>query len=245
MGIARTIPYLREGPGGSSAPAAASVFDDFPWWDEGDVLTYITPARFAYIRSVSGPLRGRRILDLCCGGGLLAEPLAREGARVAGIDISENALRIACRHAMEGELEIGYVRSPAESLPFADASFDLVVAFDALEHVDDLPGTVEEISRVLRPGGRLIYDTMNRTLFSLVTAIWIGEHLWPGGPPKGTHDWRKLIKPRELVSLMAERGIRNVETRGFVPAGIDRRGRLKMRLGPYKGLSYVGYGVKG
>jgi 2-polyprenyl-6-hydroxyphenyl methylase / 3-demethylubiquinone-9 3-methyltransferase len=227
-----------------SAPSGASVFDHFPWWDERDVLTYITPARFSYARSVSGPLRGRRVLDLCCGGGLLAEPVAREGARVMGIDISENALRVARRHADAGGLKIGYVRSPAELLPFADGSFDLVLAFDALEHVDDLPATIRQVSRVLRPGGRLIYDTMNRTLFCRVAAIWIGENLWPGGPPKGTHDWRKLIKPRELVALMAEHGITNVETRGFMPVGVDRRGRLKMRLGPFKGMSYVGYGVK-
>jgi 2-polyprenyl-6-hydroxyphenyl methylase / 3-demethylubiquinone-9 3-methyltransferase len=228
-----------------STPGSASVFDDFAWWDERDVLTYITPARFAYARSVSGPLRGRRVLDLCCGGGLLAEPVAREGGRVTGIDISANALQVARRHAAESGLEIGYVRSPAELLPFAAESFDLALAFDALEHVDDLPETIQQVSRVLRPGGRLIYDTMNRTIFCLVAAIWIGENLWPGGPPKGTHEWRKLIKPRELVKLMAEHGIANVETRGFMPMGIDRRGRLKMRLGPYRGLSYVGYGVKG
>ena len=222
----------------------ASVFDDFPWWDEGDVLTYITPARFAYLRSVSGPLTGCRVLDLGCGGGLLSEPLAQAGANVTGIDISEHAVGVAARHARESGLDIRYLRSPAERLPFGDDSFDIVVAFDVLEHVDDLSPTMEQIARVLRPGGKLIYDTMNRTFLCRATVIWIGEHLWKGGPPRGTHDWRKLIKPRELVELMGRNGITNVETRGFMPRGIDLKGRLRMGLGPYKGMSYVGYGVK-
>lgn len=225
-------------------PESRAVFDRFAWWDQADVLTYITPARFDYLRSVAGSLRGSRVLDLCCGGGLLAEPLARAGARVAGIDVSENSLNVARSHARSGGLDIGYVLAPAELIPFADESFDLVVAFDALEHVDDLPATMQQVARVLCPGGRVIYDTMNRTFLCRAIVIWIGEKLWPGGPPKGTHDWRKLIKPHELIGLMAEYGIVNRETHGFVPSGIDLRGRLKMRLAPYRGLSYVGYGVK-
>lgn len=221
-----------------------SVFDDFRWWDQGDVLTQITPSRFAYIRSVAGDLHKQRVLDVGCGGGLLSEPLRLAGAHVTGIDVSENALVAARNHARARALSIDYLRSPAERLPFADGSFDAAVAFDVLEHISDLPSSIAEISRVLSRGGRLIYDTMNRTLLCRITVIWIGERLWRGGPPRGTHDWRRFIKPRELVELLEANGIRNVETRGYMPVGVDLHGRLSMHRSPYKGLSYLGYGVK-
>lgn len=225
--------------------ATTSVFDHFQWWNPGDVLTQITPRRFAYLASVAGQLEGRRVLDLGCGGGLLSEPLTHSGAHVTGIDISENALREARDHALAGGLSIDYIRSPAEELPFAGESFDTVVAFDVLEHVFDLGRTISEVSRVLKPGGRLIYDTNNRTFPSRAIVIWIGENLWKGGPPHGTHEWRKFIKPEELTALMKASGIFNVETRGFMPVGVDLHGRLLMAFVPYKGLSYVGYGIKG
>ncbi len=224
--------------------AEAVIFDAFPWWDQRDVLTYVTPARFSYIASVAGDLHGRRVLDLGCGGGLLAEPLARAGAEVTGVDISDNALRIARQHAERHRLDIDYRLAPAEDLPFPDGSFDVVVAFDVLEHVTDLQRAVQEAARVLRPGGKLIYDTMNRTWLCRVMVIWFGEHLWPGGPPPGTHRWDKFIRPAELRALLAGGGVNNVETVGFVPVGIDLQGRLVMGYSRCLVLSYLGYGVK-
>lgn len=221
-----------------------SVFDDYEWWNERDVLTQITPKRLSYLTSVAGNLSERRVLDLGCGGGMLAEPMARAGARVTGVDVSENAVRAARDHARASGLRIDYLRTTAEELPFSAGSFDAVAAFDILEHVLDLPAVIAEVSRVLKPSGRFIYDTNNRTLLSLVATVWIGENLWPGGPPKGTHDWRKFIKPGELISLMRGNGISNLETRGFIPVGVDLRGRLLMAFVPFTGFSYVGYGVK-
>ncbi len=223
---------------------SSSVFDSFRWWDEGDVLTQITPARFSYLRKAAGPLAGRRVLDLGCGGGMLAEPMARAGARVTGVDVSRPALKVAREHARRNGLEIDYRLAKAEQLPFDDETFDLVVAFDVLEHLDDLGKALGEVARVLRPRGRLVYDTVNRTLIARVVVIWIGEGLWPGGPPKGTHRWESFIKPAELVSLLSRKGMINVETRGFMPKGIDRRGHLLMAVGPYQGISYVGYAFK-
>ena len=208
------------------------------------MLTQITPVRFAYIRSVAGELQRRRVLDLGCGGGLLAEPLACAGAEVTGVDVCEAALRIANRHAQENGLCVEYARAAAESLPLAGAAFDVVVAFDVLEHVVDLPTAIQEVARVLKPGGRFIYDTMNRTWLCRVAAVWIGERLWPGGPPRGTHDWHKFIKPDDLLDLFVRNGLTNVETRGLHPVGVDRRGRLRMALGRCQALSYVGYCVR-
>ncbi|MDP2660833.1 MAG: bifunctional 2-polyprenyl-6-hydroxyphenol methylase/3-demethylubiquinol 3-O-methyltransferase UbiG [Dehalococcoidia bacterium] len=220
-----------------------SVFDSFPWWDTGDVLTQITPSRFEYIRSVLGNLAGRQVLDLGCGGGLLSEPLARAGARVEGVDLSLASLSQARRHAEQGSLHVHYSQAQAEALPYKDDSFDTVIAFDVLEHLSNLGMAIEEVSRVLRPGGRLIYDTMNRTFISRVVVIWIGENLWKGGPPKGTHAWGSLIPPKRLLDLLCRNGIADIEMRGFLPLP-DLKGRLRMRLSPFKGISYAGYGVK-
>lgn len=222
----------------------ASVFDSFAWWDSRDVLTYITPARLDYLLSVAGRLSGSKVLDLGCGGGLLAEPLARIGAVVTGVDVSIPSLLLAREHAKQSGLQIDYRQARAEKLPFADASFDTVVAFDVLEHVDNLPQAISEAARVLRPGGRFIFDTMNRTLLCLLAVIWIGERLWPGGPPRGSHQWDKLIRPSELKKLLSSNGIQTIEVRGFMPLGIDRRGHLQMRLTRIESLSYVGYGLR-
>ncbi|MCL4535934.1 MAG: methyltransferase domain-containing protein [Bacteroidetes bacterium] len=142
----------------SGAPACvpatgeAAVFDAFPWWDERGVLTYITPTRFRYISAVAGAVAGQRILDLGCGGGLLAEPLARDGAVVTGIDISANALHVGRQHAQQSGLSIEYLLSPAEDLPFGEGSFDAVIAFDVFEHVCDLAAAY-----VLSPNAALFF----------------------------------------------------------------------------------------
>lgn len=189
-------------------------------------------------------MKGQRVLDVGCGGGMLSESMAKAGAWVVGVDVSENALDVGRKHARQSALAINYLQAPAERLPFKCSSFHTVVAFDVLEHVSDLPMTLAEISRVLRPGGRFIYNTMNRTILCRVVVIWIGERCWKGGPPRGTHNWHKFIRPRELVELMARNGIANVETRGFAPVVADLHGRLQMRLVPFTWLSYVGWGVK-
>ncbi|HZK67140.1 MAG TPA: methyltransferase domain-containing protein [Chloroflexota bacterium] len=171
-GMSEEAAHRHPVPAADRPSARASVFDDYQWWNERDVLTQVTPARLAYLRRVAGALEGARVLDLGCGGGMLAEPLARAGARLTGIDVSFNALAAARDHARQSALGIGYLRSLGEELPFRDGAFDLVVAFDVLEHLEDLPMAMEEIGRVLRPGGRFVYDTMNRTLLCRVPVVW-------------------------------------------------------------------------
>ena len=225
------------------------------WWDsEGPIglLHEINPARFGYFKEALGNIRGVRLLDVGCGGGLLAECFAREGAIVSGIDLSLSSLVAARRHGVTREASIDYVNASGDLLPFRDGSFDAVVSADFLEHVPSLETVVAECARVLKPSGLFLYDTINRTLRSRVVAVWLFErvlHL----VPKHTHDPRMFIKPEELHRAMARSGITNCETRGLSPersaiaalAGLAKN----RRIGSYKitgdtAISYLGYGVK-
>ena len=225
------------------------------WWDSRgpiSLLHEINPARFDYFKKAIGTLRGLRLLDVGCGGGLLAECFAREGAIVSGVDLSLSSLAAAERHSRAGRMSIDYVNASGDSLPFRDSSFDAVVSADFLEHVTDLETVVAECARVLKPSGLFLYDTINRTLRSRFVAVWLFERIL-GLIPRHTHDPRMFIKPEELRSVMARNGITNRETRGLTP----ERGPLaalaslaKHRgAGPYivtqdTAISYLGYGVK-
>ena len=225
------------------------------WWDDdGPVgpLHEMNPARFGYFKGVLGDLRGLKVLDVGCGGGLLAECFAREGARVSGIDLSQSSLVAAKRHGGAVETRVDYACASGDRLPFLDSSFDVVMSADFLEHVTDLDAVVAECSRVLKLSGIFLYDTINRTLRSRVVVVWLFEqvmHLIP----RHTHDPDMFIKPEELHQAMARHRIINRETRGLAP----ERGPLAAlaglakdrRAGPYvvnndTAISYVGYGVK-
>src|SRR5262245_5027389 len=144
------------------------------WWDEAGflhTLAALNPARFGYMRRVlieelGLDPAGLPVLDIGCGGGLLAEEFARLGCNVTGLDPSEESLAAARTHAAAQGLAIDYHCAPGEALPFGDASFDVVYCCDVLEHVHDLPQVIAETARVLRPGGTYLYDTINRTLRS-------------------------------------------------------------------------------
>lgn len=225
------------------------------WWDGRGpmgLLHEINPARFAYFKEALGTLRGLRLLDVGCGGGLLAECFASEGALVSGVDLSRSSLAAASRHGETRGVMIDYVNASGESLPFRDSSFDAVVTADFLEHVPSLDTVIGECARVLKPSGLFLYDTINRTLRSRVVAVWLFERVLRL-IPEHTHDPRMFIKPEELHRAMARSGISNCETRGLGPehgplaalAGLAKN----RRAGPYvitedTAISYVGYGVK-
>lgn len=225
------------------------------WWDsEGPVglLHEINPARFQYFKEALGSLRGLRLLDVGCGGGLLAECFAREGAIVRGVDLSLSSLVAAKRHSEIAGTSIDYVNASGDLLPFRDSSFDAVVSADFLEHVSTLETVIAECARVLKPSGLFLYDTINRTLRSRLVAVWLFErimHLIP----RHTHDPRMFIKPEELHLAMARNGISNCDTRGLGP-GCGALAALvdlakNRRAGPFRitedtAISYVGYGVK-
>lgn len=161
----------------------------------------------------TAPKNGMLVLDAGCGGGLVAKGLAEAGATVVGIDRSAGSLGVACRAVRERFLP---VQGRLERLPFADGSFDAVIAADVLEHIPDLPAAVAELARVLAPGGSLAFDTINRTAWAWVTALWGAERLL-GCIPRGTHDWRLFIRPAELDRLLRRAGLEPVTVVGLAP----------------------------
>jgi 2-polyprenyl-6-hydroxyphenyl methylase/3-demethylubiquinone-9 3-methyltransferase len=202
------------------------------WWDEGGflhVLAALNPARFGYMRRVLteelGLVPARlRVLDIGCGGGLLAEEFARLDCTVVGVDPSERSLAAARAHAAGQGLTIDYRRAAGEALPFADACFDCAYCCDVLEHVTDLRQVIAETARVLKPGGTYLFDTINRTPQSrLIIIKLLQEWRLTAMMPPQLHDWRMFIRPSELRRIL--------EQHGLVPAGLTG---LKPRAGPLR-----------
>ena len=165
------------------------IFGSFGWWDKGCYLRQMTDDRGDYIESCvtrvygKGALAQQEILEIGSGGGLICEDLARRQVVMTGIDPSAGALQTARLHARQYRLgqNIHYLQGVGEHLPFADGSFSVIVCLDVLEHVSDLKQTIEEIARVLAPGGIFVFDTITRTLLARAVLIWYGEHLSSGG----------------------------------------------------------------
>jgi 2-polyprenyl-6-hydroxyphenyl methylase/3-demethylubiquinone-9 3-methyltransferase len=220
------------------------------WWDPAGpaaILHAINRPRVDFYLRALGDLRGRLVLDAGCGGGLVARELAAAGAGVVGVDRSLGSLGVA-RRATDGGFRPAQGR--LERLPFADATFDAVVAADVLEHMPDLPAAVAELARVLRPGGSLVFDTINRTPWSWFVAVFGLERVLRM-VPRGTHDWRLFIRPAELDRLLVGTGLGKVQVLGLVPnigPGDVVRGLLTRRLdvptfatGKGRRASYLGH----
>jgi 2-polyprenyl-6-hydroxyphenyl methylase / 3-demethylubiquinone-9 3-methyltransferase len=228
------------------------IFASFGWWDKGCFLRQITGDRCDYVQSCAARVFGRdapaqqATLEIGCGGGLVCEDLARRGMVMTGIDPSPGALQTARLHARQQGLgeSIHYVQGASEALPFADGSFSVIVCLDVLEHVSDLKKTIEEIARVLAPGGVFVFDTINRTLLARAVLIWYGERFRSGGLVPGVHLYHKFIRPRELTALLVANALQVRELAGFVPRGF-KQGRVSMGPGWFKGVAYVGYATKG
>jgi 2-polyprenyl-6-hydroxyphenyl methylase / 3-demethylubiquinone-9 3-methyltransferase len=207
---------------------------DALWWDPAGpagVLHAMNPARIGFYLAALERPRGRLVLDAGCGGGLVAKGLAGAGAVVVGVDRLPACVEVARRAVPAG---FRPAVAELERLPFADASFDAVVAADVLEHVPDLPAAVAELARVLRPGGSFLFDTINRTAWAWFTALLGAERL-AGLVPRGTHDWRLFIRPAELDLLLRRAGLAAVTTAGLAPRirpGDVARVLLGRRLAP-------------
>ncbi|URW75425.1 bifunctional 2-polyprenyl-6-hydroxyphenol methylase/3-demethylubiquinol 3-O-methyltransferase UbiG [Sphingomonas donggukensis] len=195
------------------------------WWDprgSSAMLHRLNPPRLKYLRervdahwhgdpASFTPLEGRTALDMGCGAGLLAEPLARLGAAVTAVDAAAENIGAARVHAAGVGLDIDYRVGGVEAV--AGRRFDLVVSFEVIEHVTDPAGFVAGLAGVLAPGGLMLLSTPNRTPLSRAAMITLGEGL--GQIPRGTHDWDKFLTPDELGEILAGVGMRVVDTRGL------------------------------
>jgi len=187
------------------------------WWDPHGrfkPLHRINPVRLDYIAR-QAELKGAEVLDVGCGGGLLAEGLAGRGAAVTGIDRSEKALGVARAHAAQGDVAVRYEASDAETWAEGHAeAYDIVTCLEVLEHVPDVPATIAACVRMLKPGGQFFFATLNRTPKSYLMAILGAEYVL-GWLPKGTHRYEKFIRPSELVAAMRHGGLEPAQLRGM------------------------------
>ena len=188
------------------------------WWDpQGDFKTLhdINPLRLRYIEERAGGLAGKRAVDVGCGGGLLAEAMARAGVRVTGIDAGEQAIAVARHHLQESGLDIDYRRTTAEQLAATEPGiFDVVCCMELLEHVPEPAPVVAACARLARPGGEVFFSTINRNPKAYLLAIVGAEYLLRL-VPRGTHDYHKFIRPSELDASGRDAGLTLPEIAGL------------------------------
>ncbi len=236
------------------------IYDRFAdsWWNPNSQmypLSYLNQPRFEFCDRYISDWQDLRVLDVGCGGGYTCEFLAAKQAIVSGIDQSSNCITSAKNHAQSQGLSIDYQCGVAENMPYPDASFDVVICVDVLEHVADLQNTISEIYRILKPRGLFFFDTINRNFKSQLIMLWLLEDILRK-IPQGVHDWNKFIKPEELVPMLYQTGFTEVTIQGFdfltdifsldlaYHWEVLTTGKLKIRLNEDKSLMYIGKAVK-
>ncbi|MDF3073678.1 MAG: bifunctional 3-demethylubiquinol 3-O-methyltransferase/2-polyprenyl-6-hydroxyphenol methylase [Alphaproteobacteria bacterium] len=223
------------------------------WWDptgQFKPLHVFNPVRIRFIRDTIlqhlardggglRPLEGVRLLDVGCGGGLLCEPLTRLGAQVVGIDAAERNIEVARLHATQSGLEIDYRATTAEALIEQGESFDVVLSMEVVEHVADPDLFLKSVGQLAKPGGLVIAATLNRTTKAFALAIVGAEYVlrWL---PRGTHDWKKFLRPSELARGLRGGGLQIVQTTGVSFDPIRQRWSLSDDLG----VNYMMVAVK-
>lgn len=193
--------------------------DSSQWWDESGpfaILHRLNPLRMRYIKYRIEEHYGRgpknlTALDIGCGGGLVCEPLARMGAKVTGIDADRQAITVARSHAERQELDIRYVCGAVED---HKGKYDFITALEIVEHVADLESFIKHTIRLCKPGGLLIFSTLNRTPRSFALGIVAAEYIL-GWVPRGTHSWKKFIRPSELATLLRAHGAEPEDIAGY------------------------------
>jgi 2-polyprenyl-6-hydroxyphenyl methylase/3-demethylubiquinone-9 3-methyltransferase len=220
-------------------PAELAKFGELAhrWWDpqsEFRPLHEINPLRLEWIAQLA-PLAGRDVLDVGCGGGILAEAMARRGARVTGIDLGEKALKVAQLHLLESRLPVRYELASAEDYAARHAgALDVVTCMELLEHVPDPASTVAACARLLKPGGRAFFSTINRNpksyLFAVIGAEYVLRLL-----PRGTHDYARFVRPSELAQWCRAAGLREAAMTGMTYNPFTRR----YSLGPDTSVNYL------
>jgi 2-polyprenyl-6-hydroxyphenyl methylase/3-demethylubiquinone-9 3-methyltransferase len=198
------------------------------WWDpesEFKPLHEINPLRLGYVQS-HVKLAGKKVLDVGCGGGILAESMATAGASVTGIDMGEEPLRVAELHTLETGVEVDYRQTTAEALAEEmPGAFDVVTCMEMLEHVPEPGSVVDACARLVRPGGHVFFSTLNRNPKSYLFAI-IGAEYLLNLLPHGTHDYARFIRPAELDRWVRETALRIVDLTGLTYNPVTRVYRL-------------------
>ena len=208
------------------------------WWDptsEFKPLHDINPLRLDYIAARCGGLRDKRVLDVGCGGGILAEAMARAGAIVTGIDLSEKPLGVARLHQLESGVAVDYHLVAAEAFAAeVPASFDVVTCMELLEHVPDPASTVAACARLVKPGGLVVCATINRNakayLFAVIGAEYVLTLL-----PRGTHEYARFLKPAEVAALARSAGLEIDAITGMTYNPFTR----VYRLAPDTAVNYI------
>lgn len=200
-------------------PAELDKFSELAhrWWDrngEFRPLHEINPLRLDYIDRIAA-LKGKAVLDVGCGGGILAEAMAARGARVTGIDLADKPLKVAQLHLLESGLQVDYRRIAVEALAAeSPAAYDVVTCMEMLEHVPDPASVISACAALLKPGGHAFFATLNRNpksyLFAIIGAEYILNLL-----PRGTHDYARFIKPSELSAQCRNAGLDTINLIGM------------------------------
>lgn len=220
-------------------PAELARFDSLAarWWDEQSEfkpMHRINPHRLAWIDRLSS-LAGKTVLDVGCGGGILAEAMAHRGARVTGIDLAEKPLQIAQSHAQGQAIEIGYSKSSAEDWALAHAAhYDVITCMEMLEHVPDPQAVIAACATMVKPKGWVFFSTINRNPLSYLTAI-VGVEYVLRILPRGTHQYHRFIKPRELLAMASGAGLALKDRRGLGYNPLTER----FRLHGFEGIGYL------
>ena len=209
-------------------PAELAKFSELAhrWWDpesEFRPLHQINPLRLEWIDGLSG-LAGKRVLDVGCGGGILADSMARKGADVTGIDLASKALRVAKLHALEAQTpNVQYQEISVEALAAQEpASFDVVTCMEMLEHVPDPESVVRACAALVKPGGWAFFSTIHRSPKAFMLAIVAAEYVL-NMLPRGTHEYAKMIRPSELAAYSRAAGLQVHGTRGLEHNPVTRR----------------------
>ena len=225
-------------------PAEISKFSELAhrWWDAGSEfkpLHDINPLRLNYIDSLT-TLRGLRVLDVGCGGGILAESMAQRCANVTGIDLSEQALKVAQLHLYESGLKVEYRNVSAEALAQeSPQQFDVVTCMELLEHVPDPASTVQACAALVKPGGSVFFSTLNRNLKSYLFAV-VGAEYVLNLLPRGTHSYAKFIKPSELATMCRHANLELSNMTGMTYNPLTR----VYALGPDADVNYMMHCLK-
>jgi len=211
------------------------------WWDkEGDFkpLHQLNPVRLAYIMEKANGLTGIKALDVGCGGGILAESMAKVGADVTGIDLAEDSLNVARLHALESGLtNLSYKKQEVENFAAEnDESFDLVTCMEMLEHVPDPESVVKSVAQLCKPGGKVFFSTLNKTAKAYLLAILGAENVLKL-VPKGTHEYDKFIRPSTLIGWAEKYGLKVRASIGMLYNPLSEQFSLK----PNVDVNYILY----